>query len=234
MASVHHRYATVRGHRLFYREAGPADAPVVVLLHGFPTSSFMFRDLIPPLAGQYRVIAPDLLGFGLSDAPPADAFDHTFDALHRLTAGLLDELGVTRYAVYVPDYGAPIGWRLALADPRAITAIITQNGNGYEAGFVESFWKTVWDYQDVQTPRTEEAVRGALSLETTRWQYVTSVPDETLVSPDAWHHDYALLSRPGNDAIQFALFRDGTRPPRQRTSASCTATKATGTRRSTA
>ncbi|MFI6637294.1 alpha/beta fold hydrolase [Nonomuraea fuscirosea] len=214
MASVHHRYATVRGHRLFYREAGPANAPVVVLLHGFPTSSFMFRDLIPPLAGQYRVIAPDLLGFGLSDAPPADAFDYTFDALHRLTAGLLDELGVTRYAVYVHDYGAPIGWRLALADPRAITAIITQNGNGYEAGFVEGFWKTVWDYQDVQTPQTEEAVRAALSLETTRWQYVTGVPDETLVSPDAWHHDYALLSRPGNDAIQLALFRDyATNPP---------------------
>lgn len=208
MASVHHRYATVQGQRLFYREAGPADAPVVVLLHGFPTSSFMFRDLIPHLAPRYRVIAPDLLGFGLSDAPSADEFDYTFDNLHRLTAGLLGALGVDRYAVYVHDYGAPIGWRLALADPRAITAIITQNGNGYEAGFVKSFWKTVWDYQDAQTPETEGAIRAALSLEVTRWQYVTGVPDETLVSPDAWHHDFALLSRPGNDAIQLALFRD--------------------------
>ncbi|GAA1614701.1 alpha/beta hydrolase [Nonomuraea maheshkhaliensis] len=214
MASVHHRYATVQGHRLFYREAGPADAPVIVLLHGFPTSSFMFRDLIPPLARQYHVIAPDLLGFGLSDAPPADEFDYTFDALYRLTAGLLDELGVTRYAVYVHDYGAPIGWRLALAEPRAITAIVTQNGNGYEVGFVESFWKTVWDYQHAQTPQTEGAVRAALSLEVTRWQYVTGVPDETLVSPDAWHHDFALLSRPGNDAIQLALFRDYVTNPR--------------------
>ncbi|WP_021592560.1 alpha/beta fold hydrolase [Actinomadura welshii] len=214
MASVHHRYTTVRGHRLFYREAGPADAPVIVLLHGFPTSSFMFRDLIPPLARRYHVIAPDLLGFGLSDAPPAGEFDYTFDSLHRLTAGLLGELGVTRYAVYVHDYGAPIGWRLALADPRAITAIITQNGNGYEAGFVESFWKTVWDYQNAQTPQTEGAIRAALSLEVTRWQYLTGVPDETLVSPDAWHHDFALLSRPGNDAIQLALFRDYVTNPR--------------------
>jgi pimeloyl-ACP methyl ester carboxylesterase len=208
MAPVHYRYSTVQGHRLFYREAGPADAPVIVLLHGFPASSFMFRDLIPPLAQRYRVIAPDLLGFGLSDAPPADTFTYTFDALFRLTAGLLSELGVTRYAIYVHDYGAPVGWRLALADPDAITAIITQNGNGYDAGFVPSFWKTIWDYQREQTPQTEAAIRAALTLDVTRWQYVTGVPDETLVSPDAWEHDFALLSRPGNDVIQLALFRD--------------------------
>jgi pimeloyl-ACP methyl ester carboxylesterase len=214
MASVHYRYSTVQGHRLFYREAGPADAPVVVLLHGFPASSFMFRDLIPPLADKYHVIAPDLLGFGLSDSPSADAFSYTFDALYRLTAGLLAELGITRYAIYVHDYGAPVGWRLALADPQAITAIITQNGNGYDAGFVEGFWKTVWDYQHEQTPETEGAIRAALSLDVTRWQYVTGTPDETLVSPDAWHHDFELLSRPGNDAIQLALFRDyATNPP---------------------
>lgn len=205
---VHHRYATVDGRRLFYREAGPADAPVIVLLHGFPASSFMFRNLIPALAPRYRVIAPDLLGFGLSDAPPADEFTYTFDALTELTAGLLAELGVLRYAIYVQDYGAPVGWRLALAAPEAITAIITQNGNGYDAGFVEGFWKTVWNYQRAQTPETEAAIRGALTLEATRWQYLTGVPDETLVSPDAWYHDYALLSRPGNDAIQLALFRD--------------------------
>ena len=214
MAPVHYRYSTVQGHRLFYREAGPADAPVIVLLHGFPASSFMFRDLIPPLAQRYRVIAPDLLGFGFSDAPPADTFTYTFDALFRLTAGLLSELGVTRYAIYVHDYGAPVGWRLALADPGAITAIITQNGNGYDAGFVPGFWKTVWDYQREQTPETEAAIRAALTLDVTRWQYVTGVPDETLVSPDAWEHDFALLSRPGNDAIQLALFRDyATNPP---------------------
>ena len=208
MTTVHHRYATVQGRQLFYREAGPADAPVVVLLHGFPTSSFMFRNLIPALAGRYHVIAPDHLGFGLSDAPPADEFGYTFDALTELTAGLLAELGVTRYALYVQDYGAPIGWRLALADPAAITAIITQNGNGYDAGFVKGFWQTVWDYQREQTPETEAAIRSALTLDVTKWQYVTGVPDETVVSPDAWHHDFALLSRPGNDAIQLALFRD--------------------------
>lgn len=214
MAPVHYRYSTVQGQRLFYREAGPPDGPVIVLLHGFPASSFMFRDLIPPLAQRYRVIAPDLLGFGLSDAPPADTFTYTFDALFRLTAGLLTELGITRYAIYVHDYGAPVGWRLALADPGAITAIITQNGNGYDAGFVPGFWKTVWDYQREQTPETEAAIKGALTLDVTRWQYVTGVPDETLVSPDAWEHDFALLSRPGNDAIQLALFRDyATNPP---------------------
>jgi pimeloyl-ACP methyl ester carboxylesterase/catechol 2,3-dioxygenase-like lactoylglutathione lyase family enzyme len=213
MSEVHYRYATVGGRQLFFREAGPA-APVLVLLHGFPTSSFMFRNLIPRLADRYRVIAPDHLGFGLSDAPPVDEFDYTFDALTDLTAGLLDQLGVTRYAIYVQDYGAPIGWRLALRNPTAITAIISQNGNGYEAGFVESFWKTVWDFQREQTRETEEAIRFTLTLEATRWQYVTGVPDESLVSPDTWQHDYALLSRPGNDRIHLALFRDyATNPP---------------------
>ena len=214
MPVVHHRYATVQGRRLFYREAGPVDAPAIVLLHGFPTSSFMFRDLIPALAGRYHVIAPDHLGFGLSDAPPAGEFDYTFDALAGLTAGLLEHLGVTRYAIYVQDYGAPIGWRLALAGPQAITAIITQNGNGYDAGFVDDFWKTVWDYQREQTSETEGKIRTALTLEGIRWQYLTGVPDESLVSPDTWHHDFALVSRPGNDAIQLALFRDyATNPP---------------------
>jgi pimeloyl-ACP methyl ester carboxylesterase len=214
MASVHHRYATVEGQRLFYREAGPAGAPVIVLLHGFPASSFMFRDLIPALAQRYHVIAPDLLGFGFSDAPPASEFTYTFDALTGLTAGLLAQLGVTRYAMYVQDYGAPVGWRLALADPQAITAIITQNGNGYEAGFVESFWKPIRAFHEEQTPETEAGVRIALTLEATRWQYLAGVPDETLVSPDTWDHDFALLSRPGNDEIQVALFRDyASNPP---------------------
>jgi pimeloyl-ACP methyl ester carboxylesterase len=189
MTAVHHRYTTVRGQRLFYREAGPADAPAIVLLHGFPTSSFMFRDLIPALADRYHVIAPDHLGFGLSAAPSADEFDYTFDALTDLTAGLLAQLGVSRYAIYVQDYGAPIGWRLALADPAAITAIITQNGNGYDAGFVRSFWTTVWDYQRAGTPQTEAGVRTALTMDAIRWQYLTGV-------------------------IQLALFRDyATNPP---------------------
>ncbi|WP_396931512.1 alpha/beta fold hydrolase [Mycolicibacterium sp.] len=214
MPSVHHRYTTVDGHRLFYREAGPSDAPVIVLLHGFPTSSYMFRQLIPILADRYHVIAPDMLGFGLSAAPAADEFDYTFDALAKLTAGLLRDIGVDRYAIYVQDYGAPIGWRLALADPSAITAVVSQNGNAYDAGFVDEFWRTVWAYQDRPSPETEAPLRGFLGLEATRWQYVTGVADETLVDPESWHHDYALLSRPGNDEIQLALFRDyATNPP---------------------
>ncbi|MBP0456412.1 alpha/beta fold hydrolase [Streptomyces montanisoli] len=208
MTAVHHRYATVQGHQIFYREAGDADAPAIVLLHGFPTSSFMFRGLIPVLAERYHVIAPDHLGFGFSDAPPAAEFDYTFDALSDLTKGLLQQLGVDRYALYVQDYGAPIGWRLAVAEPGAITAIVTQSGNGYDDGFVESFWKTVWDYQREQTPETEGAIRAALSLDVTKWQYLTGVADETLVSPDTWHHDFQLISRPGNDEIQLKLFRD--------------------------
>ena len=208
MPAVHHRYATIDGHRLFFREAGDPDAPALVLLHGFPTSSHMFRHLVPALADRYHVIAPDHLGFGLSDAPGVEEFDYTFDALTGLTAGLLRTLGIDRYAMYVQDYGAPIGWRLALQDPAAITAIISQNGNGYEAGFVESFWKVVWDYQTEQTSETEAAVRQFLTLDATRWQYVTGVADETLVNPEAWYHDYALISRSGNDDVQLKLLLD--------------------------
>ncbi len=208
MPVIHHRYETVDSHRLFFREAGSPGAPALVLLHGFPTSSYMFRNLIPALADRYHVIAPDHLGFGLSDAPSADEFDYTFDALTDLTADLLRTLGIERYAIYVQDYGAPIGWRLALRDPAAITAIISQNGNGYDAGFVESFWKVVRAYQSEQTPDNEAAVRQFLTLDATRWQYVTGVADETLLDPESWQHDYALMSRPGNDAVQLKLLRD--------------------------
>jgi pimeloyl-ACP methyl ester carboxylesterase len=208
MTAVQHRYATVDGHRLFYREAGPPDAPAVVLLHGFPASSFMFRELIPRLADRYHVIAPDHLGFGLSDAPPADEFGYTFDVLAGLTAGLLTQLGVTRYAIYVQDYGAPVGWRLALADPDAVTAVITQNGNGYEAGLVEEFWKPMRAYWAGRDADTEAGMRQAFTLSAIQRQYLHGVPDPGLVSPDAWLHDYVQLSRPGNDQIQLALFAD--------------------------
>lgn len=208
MSVVHYRYATVDGHKLFFREAGAPEAPTLVLLHGFPSSSYMFRGLVPALGDRYHVIAPDHLGFGLSDAPPVGEFDYTFDALTRLTEGLLRSLDIYRYAIYVHDYGAPIGWRLALHNPSAITAIISQNGNAYDAGFVESFWKGVRAYQEQPTPENEAPLRQFLTLNATRWQYVTGVPDETLLNPEAWHHDHALLSRPGSDAIQLALFRD--------------------------
>lgn len=208
MGGTHHRYATVDGQRLFYREAGPPDAPTLVLLHGFPASSAMFRGLLPLLADSWHLIAPDHLGFGLSDAPPADGFDYTFDALTDLTAGLLGKIGVDRYAMYVHDYGAPIGWRLALRDPSAVSAIISQNGNAYAAGLQPEFFRPVFDYWQERSPATELAVRQALTLETTRWQYVTGVADETLVDPSSWRLDHALLSRPGNDLVQLALFGD--------------------------
>jgi pimeloyl-ACP methyl ester carboxylesterase len=208
MSPVHHGFTTVNNHQLFYREAGPTGGPTVVLLHGFPASSFMFRDLIPKLADRYHVIAPDHLGFGLSDAPSVDEFDYTFDSLADLTAGLLSHLGVERYAMYVHDYGAPIGWRLALATQDSVAAIITQSGNGYEAGFEQAFWKPIREYWHAQNPQTEGAVRRALSLDAIRWQYLHGVPDESLVSPDTWFHDYALVSRPGNDLVQLRLLAD--------------------------
>ena len=208
MTPVHFRYATVGGLQLFYEEAGPADAPPVVLLHGFPASSFMFRDLIPLLADRCHVIAPDHLGFGLSDAPPTEEFEYTFDALAGLTAGLLGQFGVGRYAIYVHDYGAPVGWRLALSNPDSISAIISQNGNGYEAGLAQAFWKPVREYWQNRNPQTEAAIRQALTLEAIKWQYLQGVPDQSVVSPDTWYHDYTLVSRPGNDLVQLQLFAD--------------------------
>jgi pimeloyl-ACP methyl ester carboxylesterase len=214
MVAIHHRFADVDGHRIFYREAGPTDAPTIVLLHGFPTSSHMFRTLIPQLAEDYHVVAPDHLGFGLSDAPGVDEFDYSFDALARITSGLLSGLGITRYAIYVQDYGAPIGWRLALANRSAIMAIISQNGNAYEEGFVESFWTDVWAYAKDQNKDTEPAARFALTPEAIRWQYLHGVSDTTLVDPGTWEHDLALVSRPGNDLVQLRLFADyATNPP---------------------
>ncbi|WP_377266972.1 alpha/beta fold hydrolase [Peterkaempfera sp. SMS 1(5)a] len=206
--TVHYRTRTVDGLDVFHREAGDPQAPVVVLLHGFPTSSHMFRNLIPALADRYRVIAPDHIGFGQSAMPGLDAFAYTFDALTEVTAGLLDQLGVDRFAVYVHDYGAPIGWRLALKSPQRISAIITQNGNAYTESFVKPFWDGLFAYAKAPGPDTEPPVRGALTPEITRWQYLNGVADPTVVSPDNWIHDQALLGRPGNDEIQLKLFRD--------------------------
>jgi pimeloyl-ACP methyl ester carboxylesterase len=183
MSDVHHRTTTVNGHRIFYREAGPAGAPVVLLLHGFPTSSRMFRRLVPALADRYHVVAPDHLGFGHSATPGADEFTYTFDALTDITQGLLDQLGIARFAMYVQDYGAPIGWRLALRRPAAVTAIISQNGNAYDEGFVPDFWSAVWAYAGAPGPATEPAVRGALALDAIRWQYLTGVQEPDLFDP---------------------------------------------------
>lgn len=208
MVDIHHRHRVIDGHELFYREAGDPGTPTLVLLHGYPTSSYMFRNLMPLLADRFHLIAPDHLGFGLSAAPSADEVDYTFDTLADLTEALLADLGLERYALYVQDYGAPIGWRLALRRPEAITAIISQNGNAYEDGFVDSFWQPVREYQDTQNATTEAAIREALGLEAIRWQYLHGVDTPSLVDPETWRHDHALISRPGNDRIQLALLRD--------------------------
>jgi pimeloyl-ACP methyl ester carboxylesterase len=214
MAEVHHRTATVNGQRVFYREAGPAGAPVVLLLHGFPTSSRMFRHLIPALADHYHVIAPDHIGFGQSATPPPTEFTYTFDALADVTEALLDQLGVERFSMYVQDYGAPVGWRLSLRRPAAVQAIISQNGNAYDDGFVDSFWAGLWAYAKSPGPDTEVPVRAALEHDAIRWQYLTGVPEPDLVDPDTWTLDHAEVSRPGNADIQLALFRDyASNPP---------------------
>ncbi|WP_418959306.1 alpha/beta fold hydrolase [Streptomyces tritici] len=207
---IHHRTVVVRGHELFYREAGPADAPVLLLLHGFPTSSYMFRDLIPRLAGRYRLIAPDHLGFGHSAAPPAEEFAYNFAGLAQLTAEFTKALRLDRFALYVQDYGAPIGLRLALAHPERITAVVTQNGNAYEEGLGAEAWAPVLALIADRNPETEAPVRAIRSVEGIRRQYETGVPAEyrSLLNPDAWHHDATLMAREGQDGIQLALIAD--------------------------
>ncbi|MFD9242270.1 alpha/beta fold hydrolase [Streptomyces sp. NPDC059556] len=207
---THHRTVKVRDHEIAYREAGPADAPVLLLLHGFPTSSHMFRDLIPRLADSYRLIAPDHLGFGLSAAPDAADFDYTFAELASLTSEFTEALGLDRFALYIQDYGSPIGLRLALAHPERITAIISQNGNAYEEGLGAEAWAPVRALIEERTPETEEPVRAIRSLDGIRWQYETGVPAEyrDLLDPGAWHHDAALMDRAGQDEIQLGLIAD--------------------------
>lgn len=208
MTKVRHRTVTVQGWDVFYREAGAPEAPVLLLLHGYPTSSHMFRHLIPALAERYRVIAPDHIGFGRSSAPSVGAFEYTFDELARVTRGFLDAIGVTRFTVYTQDYGAPIAWRLALSDPSSVEGVISQNGNAYEDGFVPDFWAPIWAFGENPSADNERALRPALGRAAVEWQYLHGVADPSLVDPDAWEHDIALLARPGNDLAQLALFGD--------------------------
>ncbi|WP_020388178.1 alpha/beta fold hydrolase [Kribbella catacumbae] len=205
--TVHHRTVEVGGHQLFYREAGPSDAPTLLLLHGFPTSSHMFRDLIPLLEDRYHLVAPDHLGFGYSAMPSADDFEYSFAALAALTTAFTEKLGLTQYAVYVQDYGAPIAWRMALEHPERITAIITQNGNAYEDGYVEAMWADVVAYDANPTPETADAAAGPQSTALVKWAYQHGVPDQSLLSPDAWQHDLSLLARPGAEQVQLDLVR---------------------------
>ncbi len=204
---THHRTATIDGVKIFYREAGPEDAPAVLLLHGFPTSSHMFRNLIPALADQYHVIAPDYPGFGQSDMPDRAKFAYTFDHYAELIDGLLDRIGVEKYAMYVMDYGAPVGWRLALKHPERITGLIVQNGNAYEEG-LKDFWAPIKAYWRDGSSEQRRALLDLFTLETTKFQYTDGVADLTRISPDNWVYDQVLLDRPGNADIQLDLFYD--------------------------
>jgi pimeloyl-ACP methyl ester carboxylesterase len=208
MTVVHHRTTTIEGHQMFYREAGDRDAPTIVLLHGFPASSAMFRNLVPLLADRFHVVAPDHLGFGLSDAPPVDAFDYSFDHLADLTEALLDHLGIERFAIYVQDYGAPIGWRLFVRSPERLTAIVTQNGNGYEEGFVDTFWAPLWRWAADGNEADGSIVRSTLTEELVRWQYTHGLADPSVVDPDTWLRDTARINRPGQPEVQLALYAD--------------------------
>lgn len=204
---VHYRTIAVDGLDLFYREAGPADAPVLLLLHGFPTSSHMFRDLMPLLTDRYRVVAPDLPGFGFTTSPPATTFAYTFDHLAEVTDRFTQALGLARYALYIFDYGAPVGLRLALAHPERVTALITQNGNAYEEG-LSTGWDPSRTYWQDPTPENRAAMREMQTWDTTQFQYRHGTPDPTQVAPEAPALDFWGLSRPGYDEMQLDLILD--------------------------
>jgi len=205
---ITYQYAKVRDLKIFYREAGKKDLPTIVLLHGFPTSSFMFRNLIPLLAKTNHVIAPDYPGFGFSDTPSVDDFEYTFDHLAVVMGDFLfKSLGLKKFSIYVQDYGAPIGYRIAAANPTAIEKIVVQNGNAYLVGIGAAFdpMKPFWANRN---PETEAPVRALLTLETTKFQYMHGAKDPSKISPDTYTFDQTLLDRPGNNAIQLNLLHN--------------------------
>jgi pimeloyl-ACP methyl ester carboxylesterase len=202
-----YRTAAVDSLKVFYREAGNRKAPTLLLLHGFPTSSHMYRELIPALADRYHIVAPDLPGFGFTDAPDRNNFEYSFDHLTEVIDRFTDVLGLNRYGLYVFDYGAPIGFRLALRHPERITTIISQNGNAYLDGLSQG-WNPIQAYWKDPSPKNRAALRVFLKPESIQWQYTYGMPAPERLSPDAWTLDSALLARPGNDEIQLDLFGD--------------------------
>lgn len=207
---MNYRNKNIDGLEIFYREAGRADAPAIVLLHGFPSSSHMFRDLMPQLAQKFHVIAPDYPGFGFSAQPSRDAFTYTFDNLTAVIEKLLfDKLGLSKFSIYVQDYGAPIGFRIAAAHPAAIEGIVVQNGNAYMEGISPAFepFQAFWQNRNEET---EKPVRTMLAPQTTKFQYVHGVQDPSRISPDGYTLDQLFLDRPGNDVIQLDLFHNYT------------------------
>lgn len=206
--AVHYRNIEVNGLNIFYREAGPKDAPVILLMHGYPTSSFMFRNLIPMLSKKYRVIAPDIPGFGFSDAPAREKYAYTFDNIANTMQGFIDALGLKRFAIYIFDYGAPVGLRLAIHNPEKITGIISQNGNAYEQGLLDWSHGLVKAYWEHDTKENRDAVRKFFTLEGTNFQYHEGVTDKSLISPDGIFQDQQLMNRPGNVEKQLDLLLD--------------------------
>lgn len=205
---VRYKHIEADGVRVFYREAGDPSAPVMLLLHGFPSSSHMFRDLIPLLAAHYRVIAPDLPGFGFTEVPEARGYRYSFDNLAITLGHFVDALKLTRYALYVFDYGAPVGFRLAMAHPKRVSALVSQNGNAYLEGLGDA-WAPIRAYWAEPTAANREVIRNAvLSLEGTRYQYLHGVEKPERVAPESWMLDLLLMQRPGNDEIQLDLFLD--------------------------
>lgn len=212
--NVSHNTVKIGEIEIFYREAGPKDAPTILLLHGFPTSSHMFRNLMPELADRFHLIAPDYPGFGGSSAPPSTKFDYTFDNLADVTDQFVSAIGVKKYALYLMDYGAPIGYRLAVKHPERVTGLIVQNGNAYDEGLDNEFWKPIKKYWADPNKENRDALRGLLTLEATRWQYTHGVKNESAISPDNWNVDQPLLNRDGNNEIQLDLFLSyGSNPP---------------------
>jgi pimeloyl-ACP methyl ester carboxylesterase len=207
MTAIKYRSADVDGLKVFYREAGAADAPALLLLHGFPSASHMFRDLIPLLADRFHVVAPDLPGFGQSDMPARCTFTYTFDHVADVIDRFTEVVGLERFAVYVFDYGAPTGFRIAVKHPDRITAIISQNGNAYEEGLSEG-WDPIRAYWQEPSQANRDALRTFLAPDTTRWQYTHGVSDETMVAPDGLSLDNFYLARPGADEVQLDLFGD--------------------------
>lgn len=211
---VLYRKVKIDGLDIFYREAGRKENPTVLLLHGFPTSSHMFRDLIPALADKYHLVAPDYPGYGNSSAPPVTEFDYTFDRLADVIEEFTEKLGLTKYSIYLMDYGAPIGFRLASKHPERVQSLIVQNGNAYEEGLASEFWNPVKAYWKDRSKANGDKLRSALTFETTKWQYTNGVRNVEMISPDTWGHVQPLLDRPGNQEIQLALFYSyGSNPP---------------------